>query len=426
MTSRQRRLSLLHLVNLFPYPPRSGYDLRVWQICRHLARKADVTVLCRVFKPLSEDMRRVGEESGIHFNCLVLPRPRVIQKARKGIRFLFSPYPIMSAGWFFPEMRRALRSNIQAKPDVVVIDGAWSALYWPQLKSFRGLKVINAHNLETDRLRREAAVMKPGLKQLLLLNDARRMSAIERGVFASADLVWVTSRVDLDKVHRLCPDAKVEVAPNGVDSSSIKVLPASSGAEILFVGSLDYFPNIDAVRFFANEVMPLILARQPDAVFKVVGHNPRAEILELHAPPHVVITGEADSLEPIYAHAAVCVVPLRAGGGTRLKILEAMAYGRPVVSTTLGAEGLDVENGKHLLLADGPNAIAQALYRLLSGAENTSELICRARELVEKYHDWRQIAQNICLRYGDLLAKRQPPRIRVLRNDQKAISSRQP
>jgi glycosyltransferase involved in cell wall biosynthesis len=301
-------------------------------------------------------------------------------------------------------MRRALRRNIQAKPDVIVIDGAWIALYWPQLKSFRGLKVINAHNLETDRLRREAAVMKPGLKQLLLLNDARRMSAIERAVFVTADLVWVTSTADLDKVRRLCPDARVEVAPNGVDCSSLQVLPAPSGKEILFVGSLDYFPNIDGVRFFANEVMPLVLARQPDAVFKVVGHNPSKHILALHAPPHVVIAGEADSLKPFYCGAAVCVVPIRAGGGTRLKILEAMAYGRPVVSTTLGAEGLDVENGKHLLLADTPETLARAIDQILSGEECTSGLIDRARELVENHYDWRKIAQDMYDRYKGLLA----------------------
>ncbi len=225
--------------------------------------------------------------------------------------------------------------------------------------------------------------MKPGWKRLLL-HDARRMSRMERDVFATADLVWVTSTVDLEKVRRLCPGARVDVAPNGVDCSSIRVLPAPSGKEILFVGSLDYFPNIDAVRFFAGEVMPIVLAQHPDAVFRVVGRNPGAQISALHAPPHVVIAGEADSLEPIYSRAAVCVVPIRAGGGTRIKILEAMAYGRPVVSNTLGAEGLDVEHGKHLFLADTPDAMARAIDRIISGSEDTSRVISCARRTRRK------------------------------------------
>ena len=344
MIEYQQHLSLLHLAYLFPYPPRSGTDHRVWQICRHEARNADVTVLCRTFRSLSEEINRAEKESGIHFNCQALAQPRALQKAIKGLRFLFSRYPIISAGWHFPEMQRAFRRCIEAQPDVVVLEGIWNAVYWPLLESFRGLKVLNHYDIQSDCLRRQAAVMKPGLKQLYL-SEACRTLNLERAVFAAADLVWVTSTLDQNKVRNLCPDARVRVAPNGVDCSSIKVLPPPSGKAILFVGSLDYLPNIDAVRFFAKEVMPLVLARQPDAVFKVVGFNPGEQISALHAPPHIVIAGEEDSLEPVYSHAAVCVVPIRVGGGTRLKILEAMAYGRPVVSTTLGAEGLDLENG---------------------------------------------------------------------------------
>jgi glycosyltransferase involved in cell wall biosynthesis len=404
MTDPQRRLSLLHIAYLFPYPPRSGTDHRLWQICRHEARNADVTVLCRALRPLSEEIRRAERESNIHFNCLVLPRPRAVQKVTKGLRFLFSRYPVISAGWYFPEMRRAIRRSIEARPDIVVFEGTYNVLYWPQLKSFQGLKVLNLYDLETDRLRRQAAVMKPRLNRLLH-NAERRMSRIERVVCGTADLVWVTSMAELNKVSRLYPNTRAEIAPNGVDCSFMQVLPAPSGKEILFVGSLNNLPNIDAVSFFANKVMPLVLERHPDAVFKVVGCNPGAQILALHAPPHVVIAGEADSLEPYYSRAAVCVAPIRSGGGTRLKILEAMAFGRPVVSTTFGADGLDVENGRHLLLADSPHTMARIIGRVLAGEEDISGLIGRARELVETRYDWREIAQRMCNRYDELLTK---------------------
>jgi len=197
----------------------------------------------------------------------------------------------------------------------------------------------------------------------------------------------------------------VSLVPNGVDTAALRPLPeAAAGKRLIFVGHLRYPPNIDAVRFLARHILPALRTRIPEARLTVVGEGAPRALREFAGRADIDLVGRASCPLPYYQDAHVAVVPLRAGGGTRLKILEAMALGRPVVSTPLGCEGLAVEDGKHLLIAHDVEGFAAAVARLLTDRPLAARLSREARALVERDYDWTSIADRLLGVYDDLLA----------------------
>jgi len=189
------------------------------------------------------------------------------------------------------------------------------------------------------------------------------------------------------------PETPVKVIPNAVCPAAL--LSESSGTNtLLFVGTMSYPPNADAVRFFCKQIFPLIRQRVPDVKLCVVGLEPPPEVRALEALGNIVVTGEVEDLTEYYRQAQVVIVPMRAGAGTRLKILEAMALGRPVVSTSVGCEGLAVRHGEHLMVADQPADFAGQVIELLANHEQRRRLCQRARRLVEQHHDWNVIGEQ--------------------------------
>ena len=397
----------LHLVNTLPYPPYSGYNQRVLQIMQNLSGRVQQTILCRIMTPLTPEQDAFCEEAPFDIHTVLLPRPNLLQKIVKGLRFLPAKYPVTAAGWYFKPMVRTLRKLLAEESfDFIVLEGIWLSVYWPIIRHSPAQKVLNLYDLESELLRRHAEVLPPGLNRWIYLSSARRMENLEKELSHEADLIWTVS--EKERGHLLNPDTDLPVylAPNGVDCSAIEPLPPQNGKEILFVGSFQYYPNVDGVQFFVNQVMPEVLKRCPQAVFRMVGRQPDKRIKALHKPPSIILTGEVDELEPCYRNAQVCVVPLRSGGGTRLKILEAMAYGRPVVSTTVGAEGIDVEHNRNILIADQPAEIAEAVCRVLNGPNLARNLTEEGRRLVESRYAWKSIANGMYEQYRTLMNKK--------------------
>ena len=194
---------------------------------------------------------------------------------------------------------------------------------------------------------------------------------------------------------------------NGIELDDYTVAPFPNLTEtptLVFTGKMDYRPNIDAVLWFAHEVLPLVVAQSPHARFQIVGMNPHSRLDELRANPHIEITGAVDDVRPYITAAAVYVIPMRVGGGTRFKALEAMASGKAIVSTTLGVEGIPVADGRELLLADTPGAMAAAVLRLLhDGGPLHAELGRHGRALVASQYGWAQIVPRLERVYADLL-----------------------
>jgi glycosyltransferase involved in cell wall biosynthesis len=203
----------------------------------------------------------------------------------------------------------------------------------------------------------------------------------------------VMSRYDAMLLKGQGVNATIDVVPNGVDCNRIGYgPPTGQGSCVLFVASLDSDANHDGAIYFLREILPLISLHTPEVIARIVGRNPRSELLNSGDGRHVFVHANVDDVLTYYRNADVIVVPLRSGGGTRLKILEAMAAGVPVVSTSIGAEGLDIVSGENILLADTPVDFAARVVELLSNVEMARTISLSARNLVESIYDWRRIA----------------------------------
>ena len=209
------------------------------------------------------------------------------------------------------------------------------------------------------------------VEKLGLLAKAFLMRGWEARHAARFDRCLVVSEIEAQRLRAVAAGTAVSLVPNGVDTTALRPLPeAAAGNRLIFVGHLRYPPNVDAVRFLGRHILPALRARIPEARLTVVGEGTPRVLREFAGRDDIELVGRASSPIPYYRDAHVAVVPLRAGGGTRLKSLEAMALGRPVVSTQFGCEGLAVENGKHLLIADDAEELADALERALDDIPN--------------------------------------------------------
>jgi glycosyltransferase involved in cell wall biosynthesis len=188
----------------------------------------------------------------------------------------------------------------------------------------------------------------------------------------------------------------VHVVPTGVDTEFFQFAPSrEQSRSLVFTGSMDWLPNEDAMQFFCRDVLPLIRAEEPDTTLSIVGRSPTPAVIRLGAEPGITVTGRVDDVRPPMAAAAVYIVPIRIGGGTRLKIFEAMAMGKAVVSTSIGAEGLPVRDGEHLVLADDPRAFASAVIRLMRRLDERRRLEAAAHASVAERYDWSAVAGDL-------------------------------
>jgi glycosyltransferase involved in cell wall biosynthesis len=258
-------------------------------------------------------------------------------------------------------------------------------------------------------------------KKLAAKRTARLIERAEDRLLDTCATHTVTSERERQRLLARCPCANIHVIPNGVDASyysAKEIAEASrrtgerdSKKTILFVGSMDYHANIDAVTWFSRAAWPQIARNHSEIHFTIVGRDPAPEVFAL-ASDRIHVTGTVDDVRPFYASAVAAVVPLRSGSGTRLKILEAMAAGVPVVSTRLGAEGIVAENDVHLLLADSGPEIAAAVHRVASSAETRARLSQVARALVRSAYDWSVIGNWLYEIHADLVESSAPSSLR--------------
>jgi glycosyltransferase involved in cell wall biosynthesis len=238
-----------------------------------------------------------------------------------------------------------------------------------------------------------------------------------------ADRVIAVSEADSEAIRRLVPGLEVTVVPNGVDIeyyncdfgrnffpksreswaksilSEIQVTPVEKNCPLVFTGKMDFRPNVDAVIWFCREVLPLVQSDFPSVHFFIVGQSPNRRVISLARNPAVTVTGYVEDVRPYISRALVYVLPLRMGGGTRLKLLEAMAMGKAIVSTSLGCEGFDVTYGRELLVADDAEGFAQLVVELLRDAQRRERFGKEARRFAERY-DWRKIVPRMEQVYG--------------------------
>ena len=413
-------MRILFLTPQLPYPPHQGTTIRNYNIISNLALRHDIHLLSFV---RSQD--EIDAATPLHQFCRSIegiPTPRRSPLKRFWALFL-SPLPDMALRLPSAEFQARLAATLRRAPfDVVQIEGIEMAYPWMEWRLGIGdwildygtghpipntqypISIFDDHNAEYVLQRRafETDVRQPRrwVAALYSLIQWKKLNRYEAMICRLADQVVAVSEADRAALQRLVPGLDVTVVPNAVDvayytSNDIQPSPLPPRS-LIFTGKMDFRPNVDAVLWFCHEVLPLVRRQIPDARFYIVGQSPHRRVLRLADDPAVTVTGYVDDVRSYIAGACVYVVPLRIGGGTRLKVLEAMAMGKPIVSTSLGCEGFEgLAPGRELSLADSPQEFAQRVIELLGDASRRQRLGQTARRFVEEQYDWRFIVPRL-------------------------------
>lgn len=288
---------------------------------------------------------------------------------------------------------KALLSDATTRFDICVADFLVAT---PNLPAAPSVPVLHfSHNVEHRLWQRLCRAESRPWRRALLELEWRKMRRCEAKACAAAQLTIAVSDVDRNVLAELSPGARIRTIATGVDTTYFRPAEAFEKPDTLvFTGAMDWYPNEEGILDFVDTTLPLIQRELPDVTFTVVGRNPSPRLRALDSRPGVRITGTVEDVRPYVAEGAVYVVPLRIGGGTRLKILEALAMGKAVVSTSLGAEGLPLVDGEHFIAADDPADFAGAVVTLLRDPARRTELGRAGRRLVEQRHSWQQVAQD--------------------------------
>ena len=378
-------------------PPDLGGRIRSYHILKELARRHQVT-LFTFYAEQADDAHTALKEAFERIECLPLkmPAPRSLAETLRYGRNLFSSNPYTMSKFCRPEVRKRLGRLLEEENyDVLICDFLFAAGVIPW--QIPCPKVLFTHNVEAVIWKRQYEVARNPLWKLISWREYRAVERSERWYLSRADEVLTVSEVDRTYFARFIDPARITVIPTGVDVEYFQpaLIPERPGL-LVFTGAMDWMPNEDGILYFVNEVLPRIRAEFPTVTLRLVGRSPSARIRALAESSNgVQVTGRVEDIRPFVHDAEVYVVPLRIGGGTRLKIFEAMAMGKAVVSTTVGAEGLPVHNGQDILLADSAQELASHVFTLLRNATIRRSLGQAARRLVAENFGWERAAARV-------------------------------
>jgi glycosyltransferase involved in cell wall biosynthesis len=382
----EARASALVLAPETPYPLAGGGALRTASLLQYLALRYDVDLV--VFRQPGAPDPSQNLPAGLVRRVWVVDLPAhgrsfAARTLRNALRVARRVPPLVDrfAG-FGREMERALEGRWY---DIGIVEHFWCAPYWEQVTKVCGRTVLDLHNIESV-LDQRCAKVEGGARAWAHRVFSRASLKLERIWLPRFSEVLTTSESDAERARAIAPGARVTVYPNALPLTPLP--PRANEDAIVFSGNMEYHPNISAVRFFRREVWPLLRERWPGLVWRLIGKNPEAVRRFTSGDARIHVEGQVDDAIRELARAKVAVVPVLAGSGTRLKILEAWAAGLPVVSTTLGAEGLGARDGESLLLADSGPAFAEAVSRLLASMDLRQRVGAAGRLLLEKEFTW--------------------------------------
>jgi glycosyltransferase involved in cell wall biosynthesis len=382
-------MKVLLLTQVLPYPPDSGPKVKTWNVLKYLAQHHEVTLISFVRGDQSDEVRALENYCRAVYTVPIQRGP-LRDAWYMGLSFL-TGQPFLMIRDDRSAMRQLVdRVAAETRFDVAHADQLNMAQYAARVPGAR--KVIDAHNALWLLYKRLAETMKPGPKRWLLERDWRLLKQYEGQLCREFEAVLAVSEEDKTALEEAAGQPlNLSVIPIAVDTDEVTLVTRQVEANhILHIGTMYWPPNIDGIKWFIDQVYPHIRAKQPHIVFDVVGARPPQELLDLnHNGSGINVTGYVDDPTPYLELARVMVVPLRAGGGMRVKILNALAQGLSIVSTTIGCEGIAVESGRHLLIADTPEAFAQATLRLLEDHRLANELGQNGRCLIQTTYDYR-------------------------------------
>jgi glycosyltransferase involved in cell wall biosynthesis len=395
---------ILFLTQILPYPLDAGPKVRAYYVLRHLAQSHDVTLISFVRPTDAEEQIAHLEQFCRAVFTLPMPRSRA-RDALWLVRSLVSGESFVISRDWVPQMGELIGSQLAATEcDAIHADQLWMAQYalWARKwkpETGKPRLVLDQHNAVYMIPARLARGERNPVKRALASSEARKLARYEVETCAQFDqVVWVTQE-DHNAVQCQAKDSGPQVPSSAVipicgDPEATGVVARKADARrVTFLGGMHWPPNAQGALWFAEQVFPLVLAEVPGAVLTIIGKSPPKQILNSQRPipgANLEVTGYVADIEPYLAETAAFVVPLLAGGGMRVKIVDAWLWGLPVVSTSIGAEGIEIRPDENILIADGPETFAEATIRLLQNRSEAQRLAQAGRRWAEQYYDWRK------------------------------------
>ena len=400
-------MHILFLTQILPYPPTSGPKVKTWHVLRYLSQRGHKITLASFVRP--EELPYVDAVKDVCSTVHTVPIHRSrVNDVRYFLRSLVSGRPFLVERDDLSGMRAVVQQVVKTEPvDVIHADQLTMAQFAFPLDTNGSKKpklVFDAHNAVwtiTERMKDNAPFY---LKPPLWL-ETKRIKQYEGMLVTDFEATLAVAEPDrlalLDAVQAYKSDETVppiSVIPIAVDTDQIRPVARNTDSlNILTMGTLYYPPNADGIRWFVQEVFPLVRGKMPNATLTIVGKNPPRDFVRLSEDSQsgVKVTGFVEELDPYFAKSALMVIPVRAGGGMRVRILEAFARAMPVITTTIGLEGIDAQRGSDVLVEDNPSNFADAVLRLLHDKELQATLASNGRRLVETKYNWQVVLDEL-------------------------------
>lgn len=393
---------ILALTSRVPWPPREGHQLRSYHVLEALASPHEVHLLSCLRADDDPEVDAPLRSRLAGFETFPIPAERSrAALLRALLRGTLTSTPFVVAKYGIPALRRRV-AELAPRFDLIHVDMLPLMTHVPH--ECAAPVVLNAHNVEHNLLAARVGVEARVTVRAYLRTQVSRLQTFERGACRRAAAVLACSEDDARQLRQMAPSTPVHVVPNGVDLQYNR--PDDTTAhpnQMVFVGQMGWFPNRDGVEWFLAEVLPRILQRRADARFVLVGKHAGLVVPEA-LRTHVELAGFVPDVRTPVQESALYVVPLRAGSGTRLKVLEAMALGKAIVTTHIGAEGIELEAGRDVLFADDPESFAQAVLSVCADPALAARLGAAARLAAERHYGWAAIGKSMLDVYAQLLA----------------------
>lgn len=403
-------MKILLIAHFLPWPPHGGSSQRNFNLLRELNKECDIYMIGFTQRPHygSED-EKLEAIAQLKKHCSYLQAFDIPTDYNRigwyalllGNILSREPYSVwrFRSRAFDRELDRLLREETF---DIVYADTVATAPYALRARG-RARLVLNHHNVEsTLLLRRADNESNPG-SRMYLRHQGRKLRRWEAKMCPQFDVNLTVSSLDADELGRQAPDAHYEVIANGTDTEYFAPRGESDGHDMMYAGGGTWYPNRDAMTWFCREIFPLIADKVPDATMNVIGGQPPAEVVAASgADARIKVHGFVPDVRPFMARSSVYVAPIRVGGGTRLKILDAFAAGKAVVSTAVGCEGIDCIDGEHIVIANTPGDIANRVVYLMQHPEKRREIERNARRLAENSYSWHIIGEKLRNLYREI------------------------
>lgn len=391
---------------MLPYPPKGGVVQRSYNLIKETSKKHEIYLVAynhearRDLGVAISHLRQICREVEV-IDCPVNKQ----EKYRIALSSIVSSLPYTARWLSSQEFSLIIRKVIETlKIDIAHFDSIDVVEYMQEIGELP--KVLNHHNIESQMMFRRFLKEKNLFKRMYFLLEALKLRRFERKVCPLFDMNLTVSELDKERLQRIIGKSRIEAIPNGVDVTYFK--PSGDDIEarsLIFAGGMEWYPNREAMLFFCKKIWPLLKKRIPGVKMTIIGRSPPDYMTRIsHTDPNLIVTGFVEDVRPYIRRAEVYVCPIRDGGGTKLKILDALAMGKPVVAHPVAIEGIDVETEKHVLTAETPEEFVQQITRLFQDKNLCDVLKKEGQKLVMERYDFRKIGEKLSQVYLQLRA----------------------